>query len=120
MPDPIEDNIQLPEGADYEVVQWITDNNDNPIDISGDTFRAEVRIAPGEPVLASFTFEIFLDNDEATPFYKYRRTMSLEDIATIGTIEAKWDQFREHADGFSEKNFFGKVAIPENITDPTV
>lgn len=120
MPNAIEENIELPEGADYEEVEWIADDNDNPIDISGDTFRAEVRVAKGQPLLASFTFEIFLDTDEPTPFYKYKRKMAQSVIATIGTTEARWDQFREHADGFSEKNFFGRVKIPENITDPTV
>jgi hypothetical protein len=116
MPDPIEENIELPQGADYEEVEWITDDNDNPIDISGDTFRAEVRIAPGEPLLASFTFEIFLDDG----IYKYRRTMAQSVINALDETEAEWDQFREHADGFSEKIFFGKVKIPANITSPTV
>lgn len=118
--DAIEDNICLPEGADYIETEWITDDNDNPVDISGDTFRAEIRIAPGEPLLASFTFEIFLDNTEPTPFYKYRRKMAQSVIATIGTTQARWDQFRELANGDSDKNFFGKVSIPENITDPIV
>lgn len=116
----IEDNITLSNAADYEVVQWPVDENDVPEDISGDTYRAEVREYKDGPLLASFTFEIFLDNTEPTPFYKYRRTMSLEIVEAIGKTEARWDQFREHADGFVEKDFYGSVSIPDNITDPTV
>ena len=113
----IEENICLEKGADYEEVEWITDNNDNAIDISGDTFRAEVREYAGGPLIASFTFAVFLDGT----IYKYRRTMAQSMINSLTVSEAVWDQFREHAaDSFSEKMFHGKVTIPANVTSPTV
>lgn len=117
----IEENIVLARGADYEEVEWYTDENDNPEDISGDTIRAEVREFAGGPLLATFTFVIFLDESEPTPFYKYRRTMDQDIINDdlSGFTELRWDQFREHSDGFVEKDFYGKVSLPDNITSPT-
>ena len=118
--DAVERNISLAKGADYEKVGWITDNLDNPIDISGDTFRAEVREYADGPLLATFTFVVFLDTSVTPNIYKYRRTMAQSIINSLTVTEAVWDQFREHADGFSEPMFFGKVCIPANITNPTV
>ena len=118
--DAIEDNISLPKGADYIETEWITDDNDIPVDISGDTFRAEIREYADGPLLASFTFEIFLDNTEPTPFYKYRRTMAQSVVNALDVTQAKWDQFRELADGSSQRIFYGDVSIPGNITNPTV
>lgn len=116
----IEDNICLEKGSDYIEVEWIVDDDGNPVDISADTFRAEVREYAGGPLLASFTFEIFLDTSEATPFYKYRRKMAQTIINPLTVTEAKWDQFRELADGSVDKNFYGLVSVPANITNPTV
>jgi len=117
-----ESNEVLEKGADYEVVEWIVDDYDNPVDISGDTFRAQIREyagAAGSPI-ASFTFEIFLDNNEPTPFYKYRRTMAQALINALTIKEAVWDQFQELSDGTVTKNMRGKVKIVGNVTDPTV
>ena len=118
-PNAIEENITLAKGADYEEVEWPTDDNDNPEDISGDTYRAEIRAYKDGPLLASFSFNIFLDNTEPVPFYKYQRTMDQDIINALTVTEARWDQFREHADGYVEKDFYGIVSIPDNITSPT-
>ena len=115
----IEENLCLPKGADHKETEWITDDNGNPVDISGDTFRAEIRIAPGEPLLASFVFTVFLDNTEDPPFYKYQRFMDQDTINADVPLEAEWNQFRELANGDSERMFFGKTDSPGTITSPT-
>lgn len=115
-----ESNEVLEKGADYEVVEWIVDDFGNPVDISGDIFRAEVRSFVGGPLLATFTFEIFLDTSEPTPFYKYRRTMDQSIINALTETQAVWDQFQEFTDGTVAKNLRGKVEIVGNVTRPTV
>jgi hypothetical protein len=115
----VEENLCLPKGADHKEVEWIEDENGNPVDISGDTFRAEIRDSSGSTLLASFTFTVFLDNTEDPPFYKYQRFMDQDTINADVPLEAKWDQFRELSSGDVERMFFGKISSPGNITDPT-
>jgi hypothetical protein len=115
----VELNLCLPKGADHKEVEWITDENDNPVDISGDTFRAEIRDFSGGTLIATFTFTVFLDNTEDPPFYKYQRFMDQDIINAITKTEGQWDQFRELASGDSERMYFGKNKFPGNITDPT-
>lgn len=121
MPDDkaVESNEVLEKGADYLETEFIADDNDNPTDISGDTFRAEVRIAPGEPLLATFTFTVYqiTFNNELT--WVYDRFMDQDIINALGVTEAIWDQFQEFTDGKVAKNFFGKIKIDGNVTDPT-
>lgn len=116
----VEQEITLQKGEDYEVVGWVTDDFDNAVDISGDTFRAEVRdfCGAGSTVLASFTFPIFLD--PADSIYKYIRTMPQATINEITQNSAVWDQFWESSAGKSTKMFTGNVKIKCNVTDPTV
>ena len=52
----VESNEVLEKGADYLETEFIRDDNGVPTDISGDTFRAEVREIIGGPVLATFIF----------------------------------------------------------------
>jgi hypothetical protein len=115
----VELNLCLPKGADHKEVEWITDENDNPVDISGDTFRAEIRESSGGTLLASFTFTVFLDITEDPPFYKYQRFMDQDTINADVPLEAQWDQFRELASGDSERMYFGKTKSKGSITDPT-
>lgn len=110
-----ESNEVLEKGEDYEVVEWIVDAYDTPVDISGDTFRAEIREYVGGPLLASFTFEVFLDGTTA----KYRRTMAQSVINALPVTEAVWDQFQEFSDGKVSKNLYGKITVIGNVTDPT-
>ena len=110
-----ESNEVLEKGADYEVVEWIEDDYGNPINISEDTFRAEVRDTVGGDLLASFTFEIFLDG----AIYKYRRKMAQSVINALTVKQAVWDQFQEFADGSVAKMMRGTVTVTGNVTDPT-
>ena len=109
-------NEVLEKGSDYEVVEWIVDDFGNPVDISGDTFRAEVRDTVGGTLLASFTFEIFLDGG----IYKYRRTMAQGLVNALTVNQAVWDQFQEFTDGTVAKNLRGAIKVVGNVTDPTV
>lgn len=116
------ENIILQKGEDYEVVGEVQDDFDNPLDISGATFRAQVRdfCGVGSTLLASFTFTIFLDTSVTPNVYKYRRTMAQTIINAITQESGVWDQFMESSTGESLKMFEGKVKIKCNVTDPTV
>ena len=115
----IESNEVLEKGADYLETEFIADDNGNPTDISGDTFRAEVRIAPGEPLLAEFTFTVYQATVLGELTWVYDRFMDQDTINALTVSEAQWDQFQEFTDGKVAKNFVGKITIPGNITDPT-
>jgi hypothetical protein len=115
----VESNEVLEKGADYLETEFIEDDNGNPTDISGDTFRAEVRIAPGEPLLASFTFTVYQITFNNELIWVYDRFMDQDVINALTVTEAQWDQFQEFSDGKVAKNFTGKITIPGNITDPT-
>jgi hypothetical protein len=115
----VESNEVLEKGADYLETEFIEDDNGNPTDISGDTFRAEVRIAPGEPLLAEFEFTIYQATVLGELIWVYDRFMDQDVINELTVSEARWDQFQEFSDGKSAKNFTGKITIPGNITDPT-
>lgn len=121
MPDDkaVESNEVLEKGADYLETEFIADDNDNPTDISLDTFRAEVRIAPGEPLLATFTFTVYQITFNNELIWVYDRFMDQDIINALGITEAVWDQFQEFTDGKVAKNFFGKIKIPGNVTNPT-
>lgn len=115
----VELNLCLPKGADHKEVEWLEDENGNPLDISGDTFRAQAREYSGGPLLFDYTFTVFLDNTEDPPFYKYQRFVDQDTINAITVTEAVWDQFRELPSGDSERMYFGKNTFPGNITSPT-
>ena len=115
----VESNETLEKGADYLETEFITDDNDNPTDISLDTFRAEVRIAPGEPLLATFTFTVYQTTVLGQLTWVYDRFMDQDVINALGVSEAVWDQFQEFSDGKVAKNFFGKIKVTGNVTSPT-
>lgn len=115
----IESNETLEKGSDYKETEFITDDNDNPVDISGDTFRAEVREFEGGPLLATFTFTVYQTTIGGDTIWVYDRFMDQDIINTLSVNEAYWDQFQELASGDGRKNYFGKIKIIGNITDPT-
>ena len=114
----VELNITLQKGEDYEVVGWIDDDFGNNLDISGDTFRAQVKTACGETALASFVFAVFFDSADSR--WKYRRTMAQSVINALTVNEAIWDQFQESPATKSNKMFKGKITVDCNVTEPTV
>ena len=113
-------NIVLQKGADYNITgQWL-DNLKNNIDISAATIRAEVREFDDGPLIATFTFVIFLAVVGTETKWFYSRKMAQTIINTISITEGVWDQFIELSDGSSTKLLQGKVKITGNITEPTV
>lgn len=115
----VESNEVLEGGADYLETEFIADGNDNPTDISLDTFRAEVRIAPGESLLATFTFTVYQITFDNQLTWVYDRFMDQDIINALGVSEAVWDQFQEFTDGKVAKNFSGKIKVIGNVTSPT-
>jgi hypothetical protein len=51
-------NIEIDQGADFEQLLTIRDDNDNPRDITGFNFRASARVNLESEVLFNFSFEI--------------------------------------------------------------
>ena len=112
-------NIALNKGEDYNVTGDLTDTKTGAnVDISGDTFRAEVReYAGAATVLATFTFTIFQDTDDGDK-WKYTRTMAQSIINALDKKSAVWDQFRTTG-GDTSKMLTGKVEINTNVTSPS-
>ena len=113
-------NIALNKGEDYNVTGDFTDTKTGAnVDISGDTFKAEVREYAGapDPPLATFTFTIFQDTDDGDK-WKYSRTMAQSIINALTNKSAVWDQFRTTG-GKTSKILIGKVEINTNTTSPS-
>jgi hypothetical protein len=111
-------NIALNKGEDYSVTGELTDSvTKQNVDISGDTFRAEVREYEGapDPPLATFTFTVFQDTDGK---WKYERAMDQSIINALAKKTAVWDQFRTSG-GKTSKMLTGKVEINTNVTNPS-
>jgi hypothetical protein len=112
-------NIALNKGEDYSVVGDFTDTKTGQnVDISGDTFRAEVReYAGAAAVLATFTFTLFQDAADGDK-WKYERAMAQSIINAIPNKTAVWDQFRTSG-GKTSKILTGTVEFNTNVTEPS-
>jgi len=107
-------NLTLKKWEDYSATCTVTDFVTNEvIDISGWTFKADIKSRPKDTSkLASFTFSFLTDGKDGV----YIRSISKEIIQTLGIHEGVWDQFYIEG-GENSKMMKGSIAIENSITD---
>lgn len=107
-------NITVATGEDFGFTLTIQDSADNPVDITGDTFTAEVRRAAGKPLAATFTCTI----TNAANGVLSVQLPNTETAKLKARTNYKWDLFRtENVSGDVTQLLFGDVLVRHNITD---
>tara|TARA_R100000951_G_scaffold98794_1_gene88933 strand:- start:377 stop:718 length:342 start_codon:yes stop_codon:yes gene_type:complete len=106
-------NIIVSRGEDFSFTLTVADSN-GAINITGDTFTAEIRRAGGKPLVASFSFVITnASNGVVDATLPKAETLKLD-----GNTAYKWDLFRfENTASATTRLIYGDVKVENNITD---
>ena len=104
-------NIIVGRGEDYTSILTILDNLGAPVDISLDTFEAQVRRAGGKPLVAEFTCAL---SDAVNGVMTIVMPRS-ESLKLDGNAHYSWDLFRITPTA-SYRLIQGDVRVENNIT----
>lgn len=107
-------NITLDHGCGYrDWLQYLEDDGETPVDMTGGSLAGEVRPEPGGELLGSFTFE-WEDITRGT-FYQ---VMDADDVAAIPDGTHAWDLIYTDAAGTPHKLDSGICTKRGTITEP--
>ena len=104
-------NLIVSRGEDFSFTLTVQDSGGSPVNITGDTFTAEIRRNGGKPLVASFSCEI---TDAASGVLVATLPQS-ETLKLDGNVNYKWDMFR--TDTTTTRLIYGDVKVENNITD---
>lgn len=108
-------NIRFARGEDFFFDLTVKDNAGEPINVSNDTFAAQIRREHGKPLAAVFTA------DAATAGASGVVRFTLPDSETLkldGNVRYKWDLFRTSGAGGSKTQLIrGEAEVTNNITN---
>lgn len=108
-------NLTIERGAEKSFVLQIKTPNGAVVDLTGSTFRAEIREAHRKPLVASFTPTIVeATNNDTVRFVLSDTVTSNLDVAR----RYKWDLFWRDSVGANRRLMFGDVVVVPNITSP--
>lgn len=91
-------DIEIEQGASFSRLITITDADNNPVDISGDTFAGQVRKHPKQDIIeGAFTFQFYtdgtdgkvairMDNETTTAMTYGRNVYDIEWTKSSGTV----------------------------------
>lgn len=105
-------NIVFARGEDFGFSLTIRDPDGELVDVSADTFTAQIRREHGKPIIAEFTCDAATDgeNGVVTCTLPQSETLKLD-----GNIRYKWDLFRESSTGHIQL-IRGEAKVSNNIT----
>lgn len=104
-------NITIDRGADFGFTLTIRNPQQEVVDVSNDTFKAEIRRAPKQPLIAAFT----CDAETAGLNGIVNFTLpSSESLKLDGNITYYWDVFRMTP--LKDKLIAGSVKVEDNVT----
>ena len=108
---PVDQDLTLTRGDTETLVITITDDNDTPINVTGRTYRAQIRSSQdSRTVKASFTCVV--TNGAAG---QITCTLSAADSATLPVGLGYWD-FEENASGVISTIISGTVTVLADVT----
>lgn len=107
-------NITVGRGEDFSFTLTIADSDGSaPVNLTGDTFKAEVRRDAGKPLVATFSVTI-----EGAAAGKVKvKLPKAETLKLDGNARYKWDLFRIESSGNTTRLIYGDLQIENNITD---
>ena len=109
-------NIIVSRGEDYSFTLTVKTSGDSVVNITDDTFTAEIRRDGGKPLVASFSFgaPFGADTHQITATLSQTETLKLD-----GNVNYKWDMFRTDDDAgtTTSRLIYGDVKVENNVTD---
>ena len=105
-------NLIVSRGEDYSFTLTISESG-SPVDVDGETFKAEIRRASGKPLVASFTC-VVSDGPQGEVTVTLPRSESLKLDANT---TYKWDIFRVKTDETSTCLIRGDLRVEGDVTD---
>jgi hypothetical protein len=113
-------NITVGRGEDFSFTLTIATSG-GPVDLTGDTFKAEVRRDAGKPLVATFTVTISNPPQGGVVVVKLPKE---ETLKLDGNARYKWDLFRivdgaagGDPTGDTVRLIYGDLQVENNITD---
>lgn len=114
-------NITVGRGEDFSFTLTIASTGSAAVNLTGDTFKAEVRRDAGKPLVATFAVNIKNATGPATVSVKLPK---LETLKLDGNARYKWDLFRivdgaagGEPTGDTVRLIYGDLQVENNITD---
>jgi len=115
-------NITVGRGEDFSFTLTIAASTGSAaVNLTGDTFKAEVRRDAGKPLVATFAVNIISATNPATVSVKLPK---LETLKLDGNARYKWDLFRivdgaagGDPTGDTVRLIYGDLQVENNITD---
>lgn len=107
-------NIVVGRGEDFAFTLTIKDSVGERVDVSGDTFKAQVRTQGGKPLICEFTIDAEELGEEGVIICTLPQT---ETLKLDGNARYQWDLFRIEANTDSVSRLIaGDVRVENNIT----
>ncbi len=107
-------NIIVSRGEDFSFTLTVQDSGGGTVDITDDTFTAEIRRDGGKPLVASFSCSI----TDAGNGILIANLSKEESLKLDGNVNYKWDMFRfENTTSTTTRLIYGDVKVDNNITD---
>lgn len=109
-------NLIISRGADFGFRLTIKDAQQELVDVSSDTFKAEIRRAPKQPLVAAFTCDAVTDGVDGVVEFVLP---SSESLKLDGNITYYWDVFRIRPTSptpLKDKLIMGSVVVENNVT----
>jgi hypothetical protein len=107
-------NIIVSRGEDFSFTLTVADSS-SAIDVSNNTFKAEIRRGSGKPLVTSFDVTLTTPASGIVDFKLPKAKTLLLDA----NVNYKWDLFRTEADAntTTTRLIYGDVKVEGNITD---
>lgn len=106
-------NIIVEKGATFTKTLTLTDDSDNPVDLTNVTdARSQLRTRPQDTV--AFDFDVSVDSDGTLGLVSW--TMSAAVTKTIPAGKGSYDLEIQWADGTIQRLLEGTATVRENIT----
>lgn len=105
-------NLIISRGADFGFRLTIRDALQQIVDVSTYTFKAEIRRAPKQPLVASFACDALTDGENGVVDCVLT---SAESLKLDGNIVYYWDLYKMTAP--KDKLISGSVKVEDNVTN---
>jgi len=116
-------NIIVSRGEDFSFTLTVADSS-SAIDITGETFKGEIRRDGGKPLVASFSATVLNQtaNNNADKGKVLVHLDKDESIKLDAHVNYKWDLFRKQDDTgtTTTRLIYGDVKVENNITDTPI
>jgi hypothetical protein len=108
-------NLLVSRAADFGFQITIRESDNTIVDVSADTFTAQIRRAPKQPLVASFICESVISGASGIVSCILPKS---ETLKLDGHITYYWDLFwLSDSSGLSDKLIKGTVKVEDNVTN---